>query len=143
MNIIESTPQFPLLSDHGIKDMRRSVNNENGSVGICSDSIFIKTQDYFRKVAFSDILYIEASGSYCNFYLQTGPKMTVAYTLAETAQHLPKDLFIRVHRSFVINVKHVNGFVGNIFYVGEQMIPIGRLYKKEALSHFNVLGTIS
>ena len=63
------------------------------------DSIFIRIQDHFRKILFSDILYIEASGSYCTFYLQAGAKATVAYTLTDTMQHLSKDLFIRVHRS--------------------------------------------
>ncbi|WP_278624896.1 LytTR family DNA-binding domain-containing protein [Parabacteroides gordonii] len=106
------------------------------------DNIFIKIQDHFRKISFNDILYIEASGSYCNFYLQTG-KITVAYTLAETMQHLSELLFIRVHRSFIINKNHVTSYIGNTFYIGEHMIPIGRQYKKEILSHFNILGTIS
>lgn len=107
------------------------------------DSIFIKIQDRFRKILFNDILYIEASGSYCNFYLQTGDKIIVTYSLADTIQHLSEVLFIRVHRSFVINKKHVTGYVGNIFYMGEHIIPIGRQYKKEALSRFNILGIIS
>lgn len=107
------------------------------------DSIFIKIQDHFRKISFNKILYVEASGSYCNFYLQAGVKITVAYTLTETMQHLSELLFIRVHRSFVINKNHITSYIGNTFYIGEQMIPIGRQYKKEALSHFNILGTIS
>ena len=107
------------------------------------DSIFIKIQDRFRKILFNDILYIEASGSYCNFYLLTGDKIIVTYSLADTIQHLSEVLFIRVHRSFVINKKHVTGYVGNIFYMGEHIIPIGRQYKKEALSRFNILGIIS
>lgn len=107
------------------------------------DSIFIRIQDHFRKILFSNILYIEASGSYCTFYLQTGTKATVAYTLTDTMQYLSKDLFIRVHRSYIINKNHVTSYIGNVFYIGEQMIPIGRQYKKEALSHFNMLGTIS
>lgn len=106
------------------------------------ESIFIRTQNNFRKISFSNILYIEASGSYCNFYLQTDPPITVAYTLTETLQYLPDFLFIRVHRSFIINKKHVTGYIGNVFYIGERMIPIGRQYKKEALSHFNILGTL-
>lgn len=107
------------------------------------DSIFIRIQDHFRKILFSNILYIEASGSYCTFYLQAGTKATVAYTLTDTMQYLSKDLFIRVHRSYIINKNHVTSYIGNVFYIGEQMIPIGRQYKKEALSHFNMLGTIS
>lgn len=106
------------------------------------DCIFIRIQNNFRKILFNNILYIEASGSYCNFYLQTDPMITVAYTLMETIQHLPDFLFIRIHRSFIINKKHVTGYTGNVFYIGERMLPIGRQYKREALSHFNILGKI-
>ena len=110
---------------------------------IVSDSIFIKIQEHFRRILFKDILYIEASGSYCNVYLQGGSKVTVAYTLTDTMQHLSNSLFIRVHRSFIVNIKHITAYIGNIFYVGEHVIPIGRQYKKEALSHLNILGMIS
>ena len=58
-------------------------------------------------------------------------------------QHLSKDLFIRVHRSYIVNKNHVVGYIGNIFYIGDQTVPIGRQYKKDALSRFNMLGTIS
>lgn len=145
MTIIDSTHQISLLPESEIKKIEENTNIDEGSgcIKICPENLFIKVQDYFRKVEFCDILYVEASGSYCIFHLQTGSKLTVSYTLTETMQHLSEDLFIRVHRSFIINIKHVSGFIANTFYIGEQMIPIGRLYKKKALSHFNVLGTIS
>ncbi|WP_455638811.1 LytR/AlgR family response regulator transcription factor [Parabacteroides sp.] len=129
------------LEDRMVREIDTKVLNpvDNSTM----DSIFIKIQDRFRKILFNDILYIEASGSYCNFYLQTGDKIIVTYSLADTIQHLSEVLFIRVHRSFVINKKHVTGYVGNIFYMGEHIIPIGRQYKKEALSRFNILGIIS
>lgn len=107
------------------------------------DNIFIRIQDHFRKISFCEILYIEASGSYCNFYLQASIKVTVPYTLTVTMQYLSENIFIRVHRSFIINKNHVTSYIGNTFYIGEQMIPIGRQYRKQALSHFNILGTIS
>lgn len=145
MNIIESTHQFSLLPESDIKTIEENtnINEKRNCIKIRPDSIFIRTQDYFRKVEFYNILYVEANGSYCIFHLQTGSKLTVSYTLTEATQHLSEFFFIRVHRSFIINIKHVSGFIGNTFYIGEQMIPIGRLYKKKALSHFNVLGTIS
>lgn len=106
---------------------------------IVSDSIFIKIQEHFRRILFEDILYIEAVGSYCYFYLQGSSKVTVAYTLTDTMQHLSKHLFIRIHRSFIVNKKHITAYIGNIFYIGECAIPIGRQYKKEVLSHLNIL----
>lgn len=103
------------------------------------DNVFIKIKDHFQKILFSDILYIEASGGYCNLHFLTGNKVTVAYRLSEIKQHLPNDLFIQVHRSFIINKNHVTSFIGNTIYIGENTIPIGRVYRKETLSHFNIV----
>ena len=106
------------------------VNTLSNMNGIVPDSIFIKIQEHFRRILFEDILYIEAAGSYCYFYLQGGSKVTVAYTLTDTMQHLSNNLFIRVHRSFIVNRKHITSYIGNVFYVSEHVIPIGRQYKK-------------
>lgn len=131
----------PSLEGHSIQEA--TIDTLSNMDEIASDSIFIKMQEYFRRILFKDILYIEASGSYCNFYLQAGSKVTVAYTLTDTMQHLSNNLFIRVHRSFIVNRKHITAYIGNVFYVGEYVIPIGRQYKKEALSHLNILGITS
>lgn len=130
----------PNLEEQTIQEA--AVDTLSNADQIVSDSIFIKIQEHFRRILFKDILYIEASGSYCNVYLQGGSKVTVAYTLTDTMQHLSNSLFIRVHRSFIVNIKHITAYIGNIFYVGEHVIPIGRQYKKEALSHLNILGMI-
>lgn len=102
--------------------------------------MFIKVQDYFKKVMFEDILYLEASGSYCYIYLKNRIRYTVTHSLAETAACLAKGPFVRVHRSFVVNVEHVDSYIGNVFYIGEYTVPIGRMYKKLILAGFNILG---
>lgn len=104
--------------------------------------IFIKHQDGFRKILFSNILYLEAAGSYCLLHLNSGDTLTVTYTLAETAQYLYSHSFVRVHRSFVVNIESVESYSGNMFYIGKHIVPIGRQYKKEALAHFNILGAM-
>ena len=101
------------------------------------DSIFIRIQDHFRKILFSDILYIEASGSYCTFYLQAGAKATVAYTLTDTMQHLSKDLFIRVHRSYIVNLKKITEVSRLRIVFGETYIPVGENYKDQFTEYIN------
>lgn len=104
--------------------------------------IFIKIQDYFRKVKFEDVLFLEASGSYCNIYLKDKERFTITRSLAETAEHLHKGPFVRVHRSFVVNLEQVDSYVGNAFCIGTYMVPIGRMYKKEILAGLNILGSV-
>lgn len=105
-----------------------------------ADSIFIKIKDRFQKVQFNNILFIEASEGHCDFNFATGFKVTVAYRLSETKLYLPNDLFIQVHRSFIINKNHVTSFIGNTIFINEHIIPMGRVYKKATLSHFNIIG---
>lgn len=103
-------------------------------------AIYIKYKDYFHKIEFSNILFIEASGSYCIIHLKNNNKMTVSFSLTEIVKSLPTTLFIRVHRSYAINKDCVDTFIGNILIVGNNKIPVSRLYKKEVFSQFNILG---
>lgn len=121
------------------------VNTQNNDkLKNTSNGLFVKVQDYFRKIPYDDIIYIEASGSYCNICLKSGDKITVAFTLSMVMDHLrvSNKQFIRVHRSFIIGIDDVTSYVGNMLFIGEKMIPIGRMHKKEVLSHFNILGAI-
>lgn len=68
-----------------------------------------------------------------------GKKITVSQPLGEITNSLCPYTFIRVHRSFVINLNYVDKYIGNLFYVHNKMIPIGRAYKKEALAHLNIV----
>lgn len=101
--------------------------------------IYFKCNNWLEKLTYNTICYLEAAGSYCSIHISNNKKLTIAQPLGEIINSLPSDTFIRVHRSYVINIKYVNKYYGNIFYIQDTMIPIGRTYKKEALSHFNIV----
>lgn len=101
--------------------------------------IYFKQHNSIERLRCSKIRYLEAAGSYCNINLTDNKVMTVSQPLGEIISKLPANIFIRVHRSYIININYVNKFNGNNIYVDGHMIPIGRLYKKEALSHFNIV----
>lgn len=109
---------------------------------VCRDSVFIKSQDYFRRIRFTSMLYLEACGSYCNICLVCGNRLTVSFTLSQVLEHLPEEMFIRVHRSFIVNMEFIDSYIGNIFYINGKAIPIGRSYRKNVLERLNVLGSV-
>lgn len=109
---------------------------------VCRDSVFIKSQDYFRRIRFASMLYLEASGSYCNICLACGTRLTVSFTLSQVWEHLPQEVFARVHRSFIVNMEYIDSYIGNIFYINGNAIPIGRSYRKEVLERLNILGSV-
>lgn len=102
-------------------------------------NVYIKRNECFEKLPCNTICYIEASGSYCDIHTADCKKYTVTQPLGEITGYLCPDTFIRVHRSYVININYVDKYIGNLFYVHNKMIPIGRAYKKEALTHFNIV----
>lgn len=103
-------------------------------------SIYIKYKDYFHKVEFTNIIYVEASGSYCIIHLKTNNKITVSFSLTEIVKYLPAELFIRVHRSYAVNRDCIDSFIGNFLIIGNERIPISRQHKKNVFSQLYILG---
>ena len=101
-------------------------------------SIYVKYNNSLEKLMCSMIHYIEAAGSYCKICMSDDKRITIAQPLGDFITSLPSDIFIRVHRSYAINICHVEKYSCNIFYINNNAIPIGRAYKQEALSHFNI-----
>lgn len=106
----------------------------------CPDYIFIKDRDYYRKIYFDRIIMIEASGSYSFIHTDTKDKYCLSFTLSEIMPRLPANLFIRVHRSYVINLSHVDLFIGNMVCMGALKIPVSKKLRSGVIDRFNVLG---
>lgn len=93
------------------------------------------------KVAFDDILWVEASGSYSILHLRDGCPLTVSFNLSYVEGRLPSADFVRIHRSFIVNMGHVRTLSGNCVDVGGTDIVIGRAYRKDFFSRFTFIGS--
>ena len=103
------------------------------------DFIFIKSQGKIFKVSYDDLLYAEASGK--KVKVVTGNETLLA-SLSFTALELllPQALFLRVHRSFIINKSRISYLEGNRIFIGKHEIAIGEFYRENL---FKVLGLTS
>jgi Response regulator of the LytR/AlgR family len=96
------------------------------------DFIFIKTDGKIYKIGYDELLYAEAQGNYTkiittsNFLL---PKMP----FSNFEELLPKQLFLRTHRSFIINKSKIGHIEGNRIFINNNEIPIGSNYKDQLL----------
>ena len=104
------------------------------------DGLFVRYQDYYHKIPYADILYVEAVGCYCDIHLRnrTAP-LAVVKRLAEFEEFLPERLFVRVHRSHVVSLRAVTKFVGNTVWLGNLSLPIGEKYRDGFLSRLDIL----
>ena len=117
------------------------------------DGLFVRYQDYYHKIPYADILYVEAVGCYCDIHLYVeavgcycdihlrgrSTPITVVKRLAEFEEFLPEHLFVRVHRSHIVSLRAVTKFVGNIVWLGNLSLPIGEKYRNGFLSRLDIL----
>ena len=104
------------------------------------DGIFVLRNDYYRKILFSQILWVEASRSYSYFNVLEAQPIIVTFPLCEVERKLPAQSFIRIHRSYIINVRYIDAFVGNMLYIGGKNFPVSKQYQENLRRLFLILG---
>ena len=94
------------------------------------DCLFVKSDYKLVKILLSDIKYIESANEYIQIHLQNDPPVTTLIRLKSMEEQLPKDKFMRVHRSFIVNLDKVKVIDRNrIVFDQKVFIPIGDQYK--------------
>ena len=91
--------------------------------------IFFKADKKIHKYYFTDILFIEGSGNYVKIHTLNEKPLVVLDKLTELQNKLPKKQFIRVHKSFIINVSHIQKIEGNMIKIEDKVIPISATFK--------------
>lgn len=106
------------------------------------DRIFIWYKDAYCRIFHTEILCLEACRNYCYVYLKDQLKIIVVHPLLTIEKALPGDRFMRVHRSYLVNLEQVDRLLGNTIYIGKQEIPLGQPYRESFLARFNFLGSV-
>lgn len=105
------------------------------------DSVFVRQDEYYRKICLADVMWLEASRSYSYIHRVGSSRLILSHPLAEIKKFFPEETFMQIHRSYVVNMKFVDAFVGNMLYIGKQSFPISKTYRNQVLSKFNFLDT--
>lgn len=122
-----------IASIEQVKDSSHSTEREEKYA-------FVWQQNDYLNVPWIEIMWIEAAGSYSILHLTSGKTMTLSFHLAVIEKQLPETDFIRIHRSYLVNLKHVTALVGNSLKIGEQFLVIGREYREQLFDRFVFLG---
>lgn len=102
--------------------------------------VFIWHQNDYVKVSLDEIMWLEASGSYTAIHLTGERTLLLSFHLGAIEKELPPSDFTRIHRSFMVNLKHVCFMMGNSLHVDGQLLTIGREYRDRLLDRFIFLG---
>jgi DNA-binding LytR/AlgR family response regulator len=97
------------------------------------DHIFIRSGTKYFKVNFSEIIYIESMKDYLKVH-SCDHKLITHQTMSDMEKLLPSKLFIRVHKSFIVAIEHIDAIYGNTIELGGGTIPIGNNYKTSVMN---------
>ena len=99
--------------------------------------VFVKDNGMLKRISIDDILFLEAMGDYVKFY--TKEKMFAIHGKMKTAEErLPKDHFIRVHRSYIVSVGKIDTLQDGGIMINGKFIPVADAYRKALNTRMNV-----
>ena len=104
--------------------------NEEDKNDSQKDHIFIKSDGMIVKVQIDDIVFIETAKDYVHIHT-TDQKYLTLVSLKHIENELPKEKFIRVHRYYLVALKHITKLEGNLLYVSGHRIKISRALRNE------------
>ena len=93
---------------------------------------FVKCNGRIEKVLYDELLFVEAALNYVVLHTTNG-KMIVYLTIKGIMDSLPAEIFIKVHKSFIVNSQKINNIEGNIIRIGKSEIPIRQNTQDEVL----------
>jgi DNA-binding LytR/AlgR family response regulator len=93
--------------------------------------LFLKSDYKIRRINFNNILYIEGLKDYVKVFIQNNPKPVLSLSSLKILEtKLPSELFMRVHRSFIVNLEKIETIERSRIVFGKEYIPVGNQYKE-------------
>ena len=85
------------------------------------------------KIMIKDIYYFEADRNYCKIHAKNRECLLVM-TLKEIDEKLPQEHFLRIHRSYIINLSHVDEVAGSHVVIGRKAIPLSKTLRQDLMN---------
>ena len=118
------------LREHQIVQTSDDNVDHLSQISQIKQRIFIKGDKTHHQVALNNIQYIEACGNYCFVYCSDG-KIITHQKISQFENELPKSLFMRVHKSFIVAKNKINSVSTGQLEIADSTIPIGQTYKSK------------
>ncbi len=96
------------------------------------DFMFVRSERVMIKIDFKSVIYVESYSDYIKIHLEDKTIVT-RETISAIEAKLPKDKFIRIHRSYIISISRIKSFTNEQITILDKSLPISRSYKQEVL----------
>ena len=118
--------QVPAKSENAPQPAADTVSKSN-------DFITVKADYKLYKINYDDLLFIEGQHEYVTFHT-TQRRITALFALKDLEEMLPKDRFVRVHKSYIVSFNHIQDLDKSDVTVMGNKIPVGASYRDELLT---------
>lgn len=120
---------------HSLYELRNNRRTEPESTpeALPKDKEYISVKADYKVslVRIDDIVYLESEGEYVRMHLVDGTTITTLFRLKNMEVALPSDRFMRVHRSYIVNLRAIRSYIKGRIYLSEtEYVPIGENYKE-------------
>ncbi len=134
-----------LLKPISFERLQRAINKYKGDSNLIynqkpkditiekNEFIFVRSERKMIKISFDMIKYIESFSDYLKIYLQDRTIIT-RETITSIEAKLPKNDFLRIHRSFIISLSAIESYTNEFIEIENKALPISRSYKKNVLN---------
>ena len=131
-------PVMPARFLQAVSKAQSILESRKEDVEVTKDEfLFVRDSNITRRLKLDDIFYAEAMGDYVKFY--TREKMFAIHGKMKTAEErLPKDHFIRVHRSYIVSVGKIDTLQDGGIMINGKFIPVADAYRKALNTRMNV-----
>ena len=116
-----------------LKNTKITTSSPEISPDISEQTIFIKSGSEFHQLFIQNIKYIESDGNYVSFYTDKRP-ILARYKLSEVLELLPKEYFTRIHRSYIVALKHIETVKKHCVIINDKEIPISSNYREKFIA---------
>ncbi|WP_420573476.1 LytR/AlgR family response regulator transcription factor [Kordia sp.] len=113
-------------------DIYGNVTTPKLSFDEISDFMFVRSERKMIKVDYNSILYIESYSDYLKIHIENHTIVT-RETISAIEAKLPKQFFLRIHRSYIISIHYIQSFTNEYITINKEALPISRSYKKDVL----------
>ena len=124
----------PISSARFEASIKRAVtrHEQNQNVNAEEEYIFVKSNLKKRKVVLNDIKWVEALGDYIKLVTNEG-NIVILSTMKSFEKQLPEDKFLRIHKSYIVNLEKVEKFNSKNIEVDGRQVPLSRNKKNELM----------
>lgn len=115
------------------KAIEAIIGTQKEFIDIQKDYFFVKLDSKLIKFYFDEVLYVEAQKDYVKIFTITGKPQLIWLNLKHIEEQFPTDLFVRTHRSYIVNISKVDIILNDELIISNTSIPLGMSYKEGVL----------